>query len=139
MRYRLSLVFLALALLAAAPVQSSSHAAPVPPTAVRVAWVTPSTARLSWTQQSDANTVCLTSINGAGDFFNSIEVCMPSAKGPHTYDLARTAFPYGVYTPTAGDMYYLTEWTLNGPAQQFYGHYGPFPLESVSYLPLVAR
>jgi hypothetical protein len=113
--------------------------APLPPVHGHAAWVTSSTGRLSWVQQSNANTACLSSISGSGDFFNSIEVCVPSAPGANAFDLVRTTFPYGTYFPVAGDVYYITEWYIDGPAQQYYGIYGPFPLESVTYLPILMR
>lgn len=116
----------------------SAPAPPAPPVHVRAAWVTASTGRLSWVQQSNANTACLSSISGSGDFFNSIEVCVPSAPGANALALVRTVFPYGTYFPVAGDVYYITEWYIDGPAQQYYGRYGPFSLQSVTYLPTIA-
>lgn len=114
---------------------------PPPPTAAHAFWISSSTARLSWVQESSANTACLTSVSASGEFFNAIETCVPSAPGFNSFDLARTIYPYGTYYPITGDAYYITEWEINGPAQTFYGHYGPFFLETAQdvRLPLVVR
>lgn len=115
--------------------------APSPPTAARAVWVSSSTARLSWTQESNANTACLTSVSASGEFFNAIETCVPSAPGFNSFDLTRTIYPYGTYYPLTGDAYYITEWDINGPAQKYLGIYGPFVLETAQdvRLPLLVR
>lgn len=116
-------------------------ASPPPPSSAQAAWISASTARLSWVQESDANMACLTSVSASGDFFNAVEDCIPSRPGFNSFDLTRTIYPYGTYYPITGDAYYIAEWRIDGTAQTYLGHYGPFILERAQdvRLPLVIR